>query len=153
MLRARRSTRERGKNRRKDIPLVWIISIVALWVLVLFETVLLLRLLRALGHMKQQGAFTPPMNSSEEWGLAVGEQAPSFVATDYEDRPVQLADFHGQRRILAFTLPGCASCESTMKALDAFVQQEEAAVVLVIGGPDRDRNQAYAREHGTPSRS
>jgi methylamine dehydrogenase accessory protein MauD len=151
MPRARRSAREPGQNRRNDIPLFWIISIVALWVLVLLETLLLLQLLRVLGQMKQQGAFMQtPLRSSEEWGLAVGEPAPSFGATDYEGRPVQLADFQGQRRILAFILPGCAACDGTMKALVTFARQEQTAVILVIGGSDRERNRAYALEHETP---
>lgn len=138
------------QKRRKTIPLFWVISIIALWMLVLFETVLLLLLLRALGQMKQQGTLTQKQTpSSEEWGLAVGEKAPPFVATDYEEKPVRLDDFQGQRRILAFLLPGCSSCDGTMKALDTFVRNEDAAIMLVIGGPDRDLNHAYATEHGT----
>ncbi len=85
------------------------VSIIALWVLVLFETVLLVLLLRALGQIKQQGGVSGnQVQASGEGGLSPGKKAPSFTATDYEGRVVRLDDFQGQRRILAFILPGCS---------------------------------------------
>jgi len=44
------------------------VSILALWALVLFETVLLVLLLRALGTLRQQGTLSAPQReaSSEE---------------------------------------------------------------------------------------
>ena len=131
------------------IPTIWIVSSIALWILVLFETGLLLLLLRALGELRQRGTFSPrgDMESPETWGLAIGEQAPSFLATDQDGKAVRLDDFQGQRRVLAFILPGCSSCTDTMKALNTFVRNEGDAPVLVIGGSDRELNQAYAVEH------
>ncbi|MGI9060488.1 MAG: peroxiredoxin family protein [Ktedonobacteraceae bacterium] len=126
------------------------VSIIALWLLVLVETGLLLLLLRALGQLRQNGIPSVKQGqSSDEWGLAVGEKAPSFVATDYEDKPVRLDDLQGQRRLLAFILPGCSSCSYTIKALHIYAQREDGVTVLVIGGPDRDINHAYALEHDT----
>jgi methylamine dehydrogenase accessory protein MauD len=87
--------------------------------------------------------------SSGAWGLDVGEQAPSFMATDFDGNIVHLEDFAGQRRILAFILPGCSSCAETMKTLNSFTQSEDAVTVLIIGGSDRELNRAYGIEHET----
>jgi len=136
------------QERRKTISTLWIVSTVALWILVLFETGLLLFLLRALGELRQQGVFPGNQGqSSEEWGLEVGEQAPSFVATDYEGKPVQLDDFRGKRRVLAFISPGCSACSGTLDALNALSQEDEHLAILVLGDPDRHANQAYAAKH------
>jgi peroxiredoxin len=89
------------------------------------------------------------VQASGEGGLSPGKKAPSFTATDYEGRVVRLDDFQGQRRILAFILPGCSSCTGTMSALNSFVQSEDVTKVFVIGGSDRELNHAYALEHET----
>jgi peroxiredoxin len=124
------------------------IVIIALCVVVLFETGLLLLLVRGFGQMKQQGAFTrKPASSSGEWGLAIGDKAPSFIATDYEERPIRLDDFQGQRRILVFILPGCSSCADTIKVLNTILSDEPNLTVLVVGSSNRDQNRAYATEH------
>ncbi len=124
------------------------ISIIALWVLVLVETGLLLLLLRALGELKQQGKLLATQTPSFEMGgLDVGEQAPSFVAIDDDGTPVNLEDFSGRRRVLAFVSPGCPACGGAIEALNAVVREERDLVVLVLGGPDRERNRAYAAEH------
>jgi peroxiredoxin len=126
------------------------VSIIALWVLVLFETVLLLLLLRALGQLRQQGTF--PRNqklsseSQEEWGLALGELAPSFVVLDSDNRAFKTNDFQGQNRILAFILPGCSSCSNTVKALNTFLLSNHDITILVIGSSDINLNLAYAAE-------
>ncbi|HVB23008.1 MAG TPA: hypothetical protein VNG51_13785 [Ktedonobacteraceae bacterium] len=69
---------------------LWIVVIV-LGVLELFETVLLVLLLRVLGQMKQQGSFAsnqlPP---PQEGGLAVGKQAPSFTVSDDKGNSIHL---------------------------------------------------------------
>lgn len=124
-------------------------STIALWVLVLFETGLLLLLLRVLGELRQKGVLSSVRNSlpSETWGLNVGEQAPSFTATDFDGNVVHLEDFEGHRRILAFILPGCSSCADAIRVLNTTLHTENGMKVMVIGGPVGDLNHAYATEH------
>lgn len=128
---------------------LWIVVIV-LGVLELFETVLLVLLLRVLGQMKQQGGFAsnqlPP---PQEWGLAVGEQAPSFVVSDDKGNSIHLDDFHGEKRIVAFVSPGCSACSGTIEALNIFVRDEQTFAVFVLGGSDREQNRAYAAKQQT----
>lgn len=123
-------------------------SIIALWVLVLFETGLLLLLLRALGELRQKGTLaSTDRRSLNRGGLAVGEKAPSFVAIDYDDNQISLEGYQGQRRILAFISPGCSACSGAIETLNVFLKKEQGVTVLVLGELNSSRNHAYATEH------
>lgn len=113
--------------------------------LVLFETGLLLLLLRALGKLRQQGLL-PSDNQME--GLNVGEQAPLFTALDHEGKSVSLNDFQGQRRILVFIAPGCPACSLAIEMLNNFLASDKDIVVLVLGATDHHLNRSYAVEQG-----
>lgn len=127
--------------------ILWIVVIV-LGVLQLFEIGLLMFLLRGLGEMKQQGGLAGSQGQSPEaWGLAVGEKAPSFVATDQDGHNVSLEDMLGRRSILAFISPGCVSCATTIEVLDMFLQEEPDIAIWVIGSTHAQQNLAYAAEH------
>ena len=124
-------------------------SIIALWVLVLFETSLLLLLLRALGDLRQRGGTSSKVETFTpgEWGLPVGEKAPSFVVKDETGKTVRLEDFRGKRRILTFISPECHACSTTIEALNAFQREKRAITLLVIGELDKESNLAYARKN------
>ncbi|MGH2493356.1 MAG: peroxiredoxin family protein [Ktedonobacteraceae bacterium] len=122
------------------------ISIIALWVLVLIETTLLVLLLRALGELKQGSAFSPH-DVSQLTGLEVGVQAPSFVASRDNGDAVRLESFRGRRCILAFVSPDCSACAGTIEAIHRVQQEERDLAVLVVGGSDVQKNERYAREH------
>ena len=126
------------------------ISVIALWVLVLFETVLLFLLLRGLGKLRER--ITASSNQEQPFadrGLALGTQAPAFVALNHEGRSIALEDTQGQWRILAFVAPGCSACESTIETLNAFVKERTDLAVLIVGGADRLANHTLATEHHT----
>jgi methylamine dehydrogenase accessory protein MauD len=126
----------------------WIISNIVLWLVVVCETGLLLLLLRAIGELRQQGILpTVDKDGANTGGLAVGEQAPTFIATDYASNEVSLEDFRGMQRILAFVSPGCPACANTIEALNALIQTRQDVKVLVVGGPNREHNQRFAVEY------
>lgn len=131
------------------MPAGWIVAIVALWLLVLFETVLLLLLLRALGELRRQGAFAAtPYRAAGPGGLEIGDTAPPFAAIDASGSTVRLDDTRGKRRLLAFVSPTCSACADTIEALNAGMSEYPDLSMLVIGGPDSQANQSYAIEHG-----
>jgi len=126
---------------------LWIVVIV-LGVLELFETALLVLLLRALGQIKQQGGLAGSQRQSSGInGLAVGEKAPSFVAVDQHDQTLRMDDFKGRKRILAFITPGCTPCAETIEVLNAFSQDAHDVAVLIVGDTDHQQNMMYAVEH------
>lgn len=127
---------------------LWIVVIV-LGVLEIFETVLLVMLLRALGEIRQKGSgrSAGTVHHQDVGGLSVGEQAPSFVVMNPEGKPVSLENFEGQRRILAFISPGCPACASAISIFNAILKAERDFTILVIGGPDRELNRSYAAKH------
>lgn len=121
------------------------ISIVALWILVLVETGLLLLLLRVLGKLRQQGLLTP---STQSEGLKVGEQAPLFTAFDYDGKSTRLEDLQGRRRMLVFVAPGCPACSLAIEMLNTFLSSNKDITVLVLGDSDPQLNRLYAGEQG-----
>jgi methylamine dehydrogenase accessory protein MauD len=119
------------------------VSNVALWVVVVFETILLLLLLRVLGGLRQQGAFR-----ALTWKeLRVGEQGPPLEATSLDGKTVTLEDSRGYFRILAFIAPGCTACNSTIKVLDEYNQAESNLTIVVVGSNDLNQNREYAEKH------
>jgi methylamine dehydrogenase accessory protein MauD len=133
-----------------NINPIWMASIIALWVLVLFETVLLVLLLRALGEIRQRGGFaTPVSNAHANEGLPLGTQAPAFSAKTPEGNAFNLAETDGKWRVLTFISPGCSACESALKTLQDFQQEKQDIDVLVVAGTDFKENQAYATEKET----
>lgn len=130
------------------MPTGWIVSNVALWVVVLFETVLLLLLLRALGELKQSISSSQGYGQPQDtMGIALGEQAPSFLAKNHKGDIVRFEDFAGRKRILAFISPGCADCKFIAEAINSMPQDEQYLDWIVVGGLDSESNNSYAVEN------
>ena len=127
----------------------WIVSIIALWIVVIIETVLLLLLLRALGALRQKGGFSSEIRqrTPDDDGLPLGEQAPSFTAMEYDGNMVKMEQFRSPR-ILTFVLPGCSACIGAIEALNAIIENEPTLTVMVLGSPDREANRTFAIECG-----
>ena len=131
------------------MPIGWTLSIIALWMVVLMETILLLRLLSVLGKLKQgDGALQQRDTPSPDLGgPAIGEQIIAFEAKDQHGTLFRSSELSGRKSILAFIFPGCKACEETISALNNLVEQQPAIAVVVIGGIDRHKNNAYADQY------
>src|SRR5262249_48158887 len=90
----------------------WLLSYVALWLVVLFLGFLLLGALRALGllrwRLEQLQAITPSRTGRS--GLKSGKKAPDFTLPSVCGDKVSLHDFAGRRVFLVFTQSGCKPC-------------------------------------------
>ncbi len=128
------------------------VSIVTLSILVLFETGLLLLLLRGLGQLRLQGnqTFGTKGNMPQDWGPAVGTQAPSFTAEAPEHRTVSLKEYQGRKCLLLFIAPTCSACTLAIESLQDLQQKEPALALLILGSADYQANQAYAAERQLP---
>ncbi len=126
------------------------ISIIALWVLVLIETGLVLLLLKTLGKLQQQGGLAPrkqEVSPFADRGLALGTRTPDFEVVDHDGQAVRLGDSIGYWCILTFISPECHACENTIGALNIVLQDGLDIKVLVIGGTAREANYTYAIKH------
>ena len=98
----------------------WLLSYVALWLVVLVLGFLLLCALRALGllrwRLEQLEATTPTRTG--RGGLKPGKKAPDFTLPSVAGKEVALHDFAGRKVLLVFTQGGCGPCQSIMPELD-----------------------------------
>jgi methylamine dehydrogenase accessory protein MauD len=128
--------------------IVWLISILALWALVLFLGFLLLGALRALGlvrwRLEQLEATTP--SRIGRGGLKAGKNAPDFTLATVNGAPVSLHDFAGRKVLLVFMQPGCGPCDRVTAELNRLHGTSEAQVLAVQNG-DPDSVRKWAEEH------
>jgi thiol-disulfide isomerase/thioredoxin len=64
--------------------------------------------------------------------VGVGDRAPDFTLSDWQDRPVALADFRGKVVVLDFWASWCAPCKAALPALDAIARRHAAAGLAVL---------------------
>jgi peroxiredoxin len=100
------------------------ISHVALWVLLIFNTMVLLGLTRALHRIEQEGPREP-----EDSGLT-GKPAPAFSATALSGETVDNASFEGRTTALLFVSPDCETCAVTLAELDALQARTEGSLIV-----------------------
>jgi methylamine dehydrogenase accessory protein MauD len=125
----------------------WIISVVILWVVVLFLGFLLLGALRALGFLRwrleQMEATTP--SRLGRGGLKVGKKAPDFTLPSVAGGEVSLHDFAGRRVLLVFTQSGCKPCHRIMPELNKLARAGKVQVLVVNNG-DLETTRKWAGE-------
>src|SRR3954471_18884425 len=125
----------------------WLVSYVALWLLVLLLGFLLLGALRALGlqgwRLEQLEATTPSRVGRS--GLKPGVAAPDFALPGATGGEVALHDFAGRKVLLVFTLSGCGPCKRIMPELNR-LQAAGAVQVLVVNNGELKETRAWAAE-------
>jgi methylamine dehydrogenase accessory protein MauD len=125
----------------------WLVSYVALWLLVLLLGFLLLGALRALGlqgwRLEQLEATTPSRVGRN--GLKPGAAAPDFTLPGATGGEVALRDFAGRRVLLVFTQSGCGPCKRVMPELNRLQAAGELQVLVVNNGEPKE-TRAWAAE-------
>ncbi len=111
--------------------ILWLLSIVVLWVVVFFLCFLLLGALRALGlltwRLEQLEATTPKRLGRE--GLKPGKKAPDFTLPSTSGQEVSLHEFAGRKVLLVFTQSGCSPCKKIVPELNRLGAEEQVVVV------------------------
>jgi len=123
----------------------WLISFIALWLVVLALGFLLLGALRALGllrwRLEQLEATTP--SRIGRGGLKPGQTAPDFCLPNAAGGEVSLHDFAGRRVFLVFTQSGCKPCHRVIPELNRLQRGGEVQVLVVNNGePEATRQWA-----------
>ncbi|MYT28301.1 MULTISPECIES: TlpA disulfide reductase family protein [unclassified Streptomyces] len=130
-----------------------LLSYLALWLLVVFQGLVLLGLTRAVHKPPQTGAASVPPNGSPSPapGMRTGRPMPDFSAVDLSGQTVGSGDFAGQRRVMLFTKPGCLPCSSALDRLDALAA-EAGGEVIVVCAAEREPCRRLAEQRGLRTR-
>jgi len=102
-------------------------SVGLLWVLVLFNLLLTLALVR------RTSSGTQPRPQQRDW-LQAGEPAPDFTAKTLDGEPVTLVSYAGRAVVFVFISPSCEPCREyvpSYNALGPVARQAERELVLV----------------------
>ncbi|MGI8968273.1 MAG: peroxiredoxin family protein [Chloroflexota bacterium] len=111
-------------------------SYAALWALVLFQTLVMLEVVRrnpngrpALEGLQAFGSSNPMLES--------GSPAPTFEATDiHTGAQVSPSKWAGQRLLLGFLSPECSTCIAVSDELVTYSKVNDAQLVVVCRGTD-----------------
>lgn len=116
------------------------ISFAALWLLVVFQGIVLLGVTRGLllvrGSGSDRGVPTP--------GSLIGTRAPAFRTRDHREQTFDSSTVSGRSHALLFVSPGCAACTLTLAELKSLAGKARGDVYLVCRGTD-DECRALAR--------
>jgi methylamine dehydrogenase accessory protein MauD len=127
------------------MSILWILSTIVLWVVVLFLGFLLLGALRALGllhwRLEQLEATTPKRLGRD--GLKPGKRAPDFTLPSTSGDQVSLHDFAGRKVFLVFTQSGCSPCKKIIPELNRLGPGEQ---VLVVNNGDLEATRQWSAE-------
>lgn len=108
-------------------------SYAALWLAVVVESVLLLALLREVGHVYLQRA-----GSTARDGLPIGEELPTVDVSADGPRPLRDLIPHSGVTVLLYVLAGCPVCPEAVAAVAPWTaRHSELHAVLLHAGPPR----------------
>lgn len=105
-----------------------LLSYAALWLLVIFQGLLLLGLVRTVYRLQRSVA----LGSMSVDGQALrGKTAPEFTATDVFGTSIESQSFAGKLRALLFVSPDCSSCTLTLREMEALEWKAEGSVIVI----------------------
>lgn len=114
----------------------FILSYGALWLLVIFQSLVLLGLVRMVYQIQQ--ASPTLSRRGPDSRLKTGERAPEFTALDLLGSPVRSADYSGRLRALLFVSAGCRACTLTLSEMHALNCKVQGRIVIICRGGRED---------------
>jgi len=111
---------------------MWLISYIALWLLVVLLTIIVLGLVRQLGLINLRLGPEHSILTPTE-GLEIGSQAPEFQATDVVNKVnFNLTSLKGRPSLLIFVSPTCRPCLELMPHIANFWQSRHKKLNVVL---------------------
>ena len=111
---------------------LWLISYIALWVLVILLTTVVLGLVRQLGLIYLRLGPEQNVLATKE-GLELGSPAPDFRATDIvHGKEITLPDLKGRQSVLVFVSSSCSPCLELMPHIAAAQRSWDGKVNIVL---------------------
>jgi methylamine dehydrogenase accessory protein MauD len=110
------------------------ISYAVLWALVIFQSLVLLGLVRTVYRADAEPATEARVMGD---GELVGQLAPQFTARDVAGASVDNGVLAGRPSALLFVTPDCSSCTATLDEIEALrAKVDENVIVVCRAGPD-----------------
>jgi peroxiredoxin len=107
-------------------------SYVALWVLAIFQGLLLLAVLRKVSELRGLVEGTEPLNLDQ---VPVGDRAPEFAAVDSRsNRTIDIRVFEERGGMIVFLSPDCSACKAVGRGLQAPANATLPPIVVVCIG-------------------
>lgn len=103
------------------------LSYVALWALVIFESLVLVGLVKSVQSAR---IVTEEPGDNQDAGLT-GKPMPAFAAEDVFGASVDSKALVGQSTALLFVSPDCPSCAVTLQELEALMSRMDGHVVVI----------------------
>lgn len=123
------------------MSVVFVMSLGALWALVLFQTFVSLGLVRIVHAAVEEGGLAADESRMQD------QPAPAFAAEDLQGRPISNEDLAGRPAALLFVSPDCSTCGVTLAELEALRSKVDGAVVVVCRS-ERERCVQLAQTYG-----
>jgi methylamine dehydrogenase accessory protein MauD len=127
---------------------IWLISYIALWILVVAMAIIVLGLVRQLGVIHLRLGPEDNLLVTRD-GLELGSISPNFHATDVMSRKnITLEDLQGRQSVLIFVSPSCSPCQELLVDIKYFQKSKNGKInIIVISQSDFQTSMALAREH------
>jgi len=122
---------------------IWIISYVALWVLVLALGLLVLLLYRQLGIM-----YLGSAEGVSRYGLPPGTKAPDFSLTDQYGNAQRLNAYRGRPAVLVFGSPHCSPCRILLPQLHDWAKAHPDVGILWLNAASADESLKFVSDTG-----
>lgn len=121
---------------------VLILSSVILWIVVLFNLLLTVALIRR-GGVKQ-----PEFDFENVETLEIGSQAPDFTAETIDGKTVTLADYAKKAVAFIFVSPTCQPCLDKLPELHKLAPQAQLSGVdlVLINTTDKDETEGFVKK-------
>jgi peroxiredoxin len=122
------------------------VSYAALWALVVFETLVLLGLVKKVYRSRLEAGAAEDV----PYGLT-GHMVPHFEVTDVFGKTISSVDLKGSPSALLFVSPDCSNCAATLIELEALMSKVRGRVVVVCRAkPDKCVSLAHHYDLSVP---
>ncbi|MGB0621499.1 MAG: methylamine dehydrogenase accessory protein MauD [Myxococcota bacterium] len=123
-----------------------VVSVVALWILVLVLAGVVFALARQVGVLHERIAPAGALALSD--GPKVGEAAPAVAAESLAGSIARIgeADPDGRGRLVFFVSPRCPVCKSLLPTVKRIAREGAVKLVIASDGPEED-HAGLAKEH------
>jgi len=121
------------------MELVWVISSILLWILVLLNLLLTLALARRLNARLKVAQSDDPFANIPK--LEIGQPAPDFSVETLDGTQASLASYVRQAVAFIFISPTCGPCREKMPTFNALQPKARRAGVEIVLVSDSDRTE------------